>query len=243
VYLTEAGEEFLPSARQTVEDADLGKQRILDLQGIKSGTLNIGITYIFSLEITNVIQQFLRKYPNVHLKVYYNTAQELMLMLAKRKLDLVLSLKMPTNEETFEMTDLFETPLCAVCNKQHPLAKCKSISINDLKKYTIALPTEGVSAREQLNNIMQANGSFVTPRLEINDVNILLRIVENTQYITVLAKTTVERKKSLAAIPIVEQRGNMTATLLTIRGAYQKASSKAFLSLFREEQRIQQNGK
>lgn len=49
VFLTEAGNEFLPFAKQTVGDADLAVQRIQDLQGIRTGKLRIGITYSLSL--------------------------------------------------------------------------------------------------------------------------------------------------------------------------------------------------
>ena len=42
LYLTEAGQEFIPLAKQTIQDADLAKQRLLDLQGIRAGSLRVG---------------------------------------------------------------------------------------------------------------------------------------------------------------------------------------------------------
>ena len=41
VYLTEAGYEFLPFAKQTINDTEMGMQRLLDLQEIRKGTLRI----------------------------------------------------------------------------------------------------------------------------------------------------------------------------------------------------------
>ena len=44
VTLTEAGKAFLPFAIQTVELSEQGKQEIKDLQGLKKGSLRVGVS-------------------------------------------------------------------------------------------------------------------------------------------------------------------------------------------------------
>ncbi len=234
VFLTEAGNEFLPFAKQTVGDADLAVQRIQDLQGIRTGKLRIGITYSLSFGLAPIILRFMKEYPNIKLEVFYNTAQELLQMLKNRDLDFVLSFSMAVMDEQVEETDLYEVPLCAIVHIRHPLAFQKNISLKELKQYSLVLPSRGLSARSALNDLLQTNDLKLDPHLEMNDANILLQLVESSLYVTVLSKTTILGRPELRAIPIKEQQNGMMASVLTMKGAYQKASAEAFLKLFEE---------
>lgn len=234
VFLTEAGNEFLPFAKQTVGDADLAVQRIQDLQGIRTGKLRIGITYSLSFGLAPIILRFMKEYPNIKLEVFYNTAQELLQMLKNRDLDFVLSFSMAVMDEQVEETDLYEVPLCAIVHLRHPLAFQKNISLKELKQYSLVLPSRGLSARSALNDLLQTNDLKLDPHLEMNDANILLQLVESSLYVTVLSKTTILGRPELRAIPIKEQQNGMMASVLTMKGAYQKASAEAFLKLFEE---------
>lgn len=234
VFLTEAGNEFLPFAKQTVGDADLAVQRIQDLQGIRTGSLRIGITYSLSFGLAPIILRFMKEYPNIKLEVFYNTAQELLQMLKDRDLDFVLSFSMAVMDEQVEETDLYEVPLCAIVHLRHPLAFQKNISLKELKQYSLVLPSRGLSARSALNDLLQTNDLKLDPHLEMNDANILLQLVESSLYVTVLSKTTILGRPELRAIPIKEQQNGMMASVLTMKGAYQKASAEAFLKLFEE---------
>jgi LysR family cyn operon transcriptional activator len=235
VYLTEAGSEFLPYAKQTIKDTEMGMQRLLDLQDIRKGTLKIGITYSLSFGLASILLRFMREYPNIKIEVKYNTALELLEMLKSRDLDLVFSLKMRVQEELVEMSDLYEAPLCAIVHKRHVLAPRKEISIKELSQYSLVLPSKGLSARSALDEILKMHNSQLDPHLEMNDVNILLQLVESSIFTTILSQTTIIGKKELVAIPIAEQKNMMTASVLTLKGAYQKASAVAFLNYFKEE--------
>ena len=48
VALTEAGNELLPYAKETLYAAQTCKEHLRDLQQLLTGTLNIGVTYSFS---------------------------------------------------------------------------------------------------------------------------------------------------------------------------------------------------
>ena len=150
-----AGSEFLPYAKQTIKDTEMGMQRLLDLQDIRKGTLKIGITYSLSFGLASILLRFMREYPNIKIEVKYNTALELLEMLKSRDLDLVFSLKMRVQEELVEMSDLYEAPLCAIVHKRHVLAPRKEISIKEVSQYSLVLPSKGLSARSALDEILK----------------------------------------------------------------------------------------
>lgn len=234
VYLTEAGREFTPFARQTISDANLGKQRILDLQNIRTGSLRVAVTYSLSFGLSSIVLRFMEQYPNIRLEIVYSTASELLQMLKHREVDFVLSFK-SDNDEEIEVTDLYEIPLTVVVNKNHPLAQHKSISLQLLQQYPLVLPSEGLTARAILDKLLMDNNIEIEPHLEMNDANILLQLVESSTFATVLSQATTIGRSNLKAIPIVEQKEKMTASLLTLKGAYIKASAQAFISIIKED--------
>lgn len=234
VYLTEAGREFTPFARQTISDANLGKQRILDLQNIRTGSLRVAVTYSLSFGLSSIVLRFMEQYPNIRLEIVYSTASELLQMLKHREVDFVLSFK-SDNDEEIEVTDLYEIPLTVVVNKNHPLAQHESISLQLLQQYPLVLPSEGLTPRAILDKLLMDNNIEIEPHLEMNDANILLQLVESSTFATVLSQATTIGRSNLKAIPIVEQKEKMTASLLTLKGAYIKASAQAFISIIKED--------
>ena len=234
VYLTESGREFLPFAKQTTTDANLAIQKIRDLQGIRAGRLRIGLTYSLCFGLAPIILRYMKAYPEIRLEVIYNTASELLEMLKNRDLDFVLSLSESLHDEQIEVTDLFESRLCAVVNRRHPMSTRESVSLHDLKKLSLVLPSKGLIARSVLDGLLHASGVVFDPHLEMNDVNILLQLVQSSLYVTVLSSTTILGRNDLKAIPIIEQKSRMWASLLTLKGAFKNNASMAFMDLFEE---------
>ena len=234
LYLTEAGKEFVPFARQTVHDAELGKQRILDLQNIHTGTLRVGITHSLSFGLSSTVLYFMQEYLNIHLEIVSSTITDLLQMLKHRDIDFVLSFKFQDNEE-IEVTDLFEVPLCAVMSKQHPFAHKKKISLPELNTLSLVLPSKGLNARASLDILLEENHFTLEPHLEMNDANILLQLVESSLYVTVLSKAATIGRENIVAIPFTDQKHLMVASLLTLKGAYQKTSAKAFMKFFKDK--------
>ncbi|MCQ2958890.1 MAG: LysR substrate-binding domain-containing protein [Bacteroidales bacterium] len=235
LFLTEAGKEFVPFAKQTIQDAELGKQRLLDLQGLKTGSLRVGITYSLSFGLASILQRFIEEYPQIKLEIVYSTASELLEMLSSRDIDFVLSFKTIESEDAIEMTELFEVSLCAVVHYRHPMAFRKEISLKELQAYSLALPSKGLNARAMFDKLLHENDIVLEPRLEMNDANFLLQLVEKSMFATVLSQAAILGRKDLKAIPIKEQKEKMMASLLTLKGAYQKKSAKAFIRLYEEE--------
>lgn len=235
LYLTEAGKEFVPYARQTMIDAETGKQRLLDLQGLKTGALRVGITYSLSFGLSAIVLRFLKEYPKIRLEIVYHTVSDLLEMLKRRDIDFALSFKPSDSEDTIEVTDLFDVPLCVVVHYRHPLAYKKHVSLEELKAYSIVLPSPGLNARACLDKLMQQYNIILEPHLEMNDATILLQLVESSSYATVLSKATIVGRSELKAIPIQEQVEGMSASLLTVKGSYQKASAIAFIDMFKKE--------
>lgn len=231
IILTEAGEEFIPFAQKTIRDAEDGLQRLYDLQHVKTGTLRVGVTYSLSTVLTEGLLRFMKEYPGIKLEICYETVNSLLELLKGHKLDFVLSYK-PVNEMLeIDTISLFDNMLSAVVCRTHPLAERKKVSLSELKNYSLVLPSEELQARMMLDRLMENKDFKLTSQVELNETNILLQMVSTGNYVTVLSTSAVFGNRRFKAVPIDEPGNVMEASMLTLKGVYQKASAKEFIDI------------
>lgn len=233
IRLTEAGEEMLPFALRTIYDADTCTDRIHDLRELLTGTLNIGVTYSFSPILTESVILFMKMYPHIKLNIIYKPMGELMDLLAKRELDFVLAFKPTCPVENVESHILFQNCLSAVVCSTHPLASKKKVSLAELQKYDLALPSKGLQARNAFDSIVTSYDSFRI-HIELNEVNILLKLIRQTNFVTVLAEDSIYNERDVKAIPLDVPDNEMTGCVHILKDTYHKNSMKEFVRLLSE---------
>ena len=238
ISLTEAGEEFLPFAMRTIQDAEDGVQRLYDLQNVKTGTLRVGVTYSLSTVLTEGVIQFMRSFPGIRLEVCYKTVMELLTLLRERKLDLVLSYKPLFDAPDIEARPLFENTLAVVVDKDHHLAKNNKLHLSDLVSYNLVLPSVGLQARSMLDKLMEGRDFKLSSHLELNETNILLQMVATGCYVTILSTSAVFGNSRFKAIPLDEPGNVMQASLLSLQGSYQKASAREFIKILLDTEAV-----
>ena len=234
ISLTEAGEEFLPFARKTIQDAEDGVQRLYDLQHVKTGTLKIGVTYSLSTVLTEGVICFLKEFPGIKLEIIYKTVDELLELLRERKVDFVLSYKPLCEANDIDAMPLFENTLALVVSKEHPLAARKEIKLLELVGKPLLLPSKGLQARTMLDRLTEKEGIELHSSLELNETNILLQMVATGHYATILSTSAVFGKTRFKAIPLNESGNIMEASLLRLKDSYQKNAAKEFIDILVE---------
>ncbi len=233
VTLTEAAREMLPLALQTISSAQLCMNRISDISGLKTGTLDIGVTYSFSPILTETLIEFRKLYPDIKLNIFYKPMAELMDMLRSRSVDFVLAFKPSYAVEGVESHILFQNYLAAIVRAGHPLAEQDSITLQELEKYPLALPSRGLQARNAFDAI-----SHLCPRInikiELNEVNILLKIIRQTSLVSVLAEATIHKETGVKAIRLNFPNNEMAGCVHTLKDNYRKHSMQEFLRMLSE---------
>lgn len=234
ISLTEAGEEFLPFARKTIIDAEDGVQRLHDLQHVKTGTLKVGVTYSLSTVLTEGVISFMKAFPGIKLEIYYKTVDELLGLLKEHKVDFILSYKPLLEAPEIESMPLFENALALVVSKEHRLAGKKKIKLQDIQDCQLVLPSRGLQARMMLDHLLEGRDVKLQSRLELNETNILLQMVAQGHYATILSTSAVFGKNRFVAVPIDETGNVMEASLLTLKDSYQKNAAKEFIKILLE---------
>ena len=240
VSLTEAGKILLPYAILTIHSAETCFDRMQDLKDLLTGTLNIGVTYSFSPILTETLLTFMNKYPKVKLNIFYKPMADLMDMLRHRELDFVLAFKPSTRYEGIESHILFDNHLVAIVNVDHALANKKSVTMADLEHYDIALPATGLQARSAFDKLRSRYITELNIRIELNEVNILLKLIKQSELVTILSEATIHNEQGVKAIPIDLDGNEMEGCVHMLSNVYRKHSMQAFIRMLGESNAVRE---
>lgn len=230
VTLSEAGELILPHVRRVIYEAESCADRINDLNKLASGSLSIGVTYSFSPILTETLLLFMKQHPKIRLDIYYKPMNELMELLKERVVDFVLAFKPTRSIEGVESHILFQNYLAAIVSEHHPLASKERVTVAELRTYDLALPSKGLQARNTFDNIISAHDPLRV-RIELNEVNILLKLIRQSMLVTVLAEATIHNETGVKAVPLDIPENEMAGCVHILKDTYRKKSMQEFIRM------------
>lgn len=240
VTLTEAGQHLRYYAERAVHAVDDCTQRIEDLRKMLTGELDIGVTFSFNTIAHETLLDFLKRYPQVKLNIYYKPMSELLALLKQRKLDLVLAFKPSVPDDRIESRPLFVNHLAAIARTDHPLMQQHAVRLEDLRNYSLVLPAQGLQARHTLDQLLAAHEMTLRAAVEINNVNQLLGIVRESNYVTILSESTILHERGLRSVRLISKGNDMEGCIHLLRNAYLKRSAQEFIRMLGESNSVHQ---
>ena len=240
VVLSEAGERLLPYAKQTLQSAEACVDHVRDLKEMLSGSLNIGITYSFAPILTETVKDFIKLYPNVKLNIWYKTMEELMTMLRKKELDFVLAFKPSVPYAEIESHILFDNHLSVIMSRNHPLAFEKSLPLEEILPYSIAMPSKGMQARNAFDRFCPGAFGKLNVRVELNDVNTLLELVRGSSLLTVLSDATIHQFDGLTAVPLEMENNQMEGCVHMLAKSYRKRAAEESIRILNDSEAVRE---
>lgn len=234
VALTESGQELLPYARQVLKGVSDCYDRIADLKGLLCGELNVGLTYTLEPYVRETMLQFMKTYPKVQLNAHYKNLGELLRKLRTGEIDIMLSM-MPTSPHDFcESIPLLEYRLAAVMRKTHPLADKKELTFNDLRHQNLILPEKGLRDRNAIESFIHTETGDLNIRSLVNNTNAILNLLQESNFISILAENVIASRANLCTIPIQELTKPVRVYAHFNRDTGRKHSADVFVELLRE---------
>ena len=234
VTFSDYGEQFYPCAVQVLEEAKAGAERIQDVKDLKVGRLSVGATYSFGPLLKQTVLDYYRLYPHIRLDLLITSKEDLQQKLLDRELDVALTYKSPLGEDHIESHLLFRSRLCLVGRIGELKGVGKTVSVQDLTRFPLALPSKGLQARDTLEDVLFAQNVNLDIRLEINSVRSLLDLVGSSPLVTILSEEAIHQVTGFEAVPIDHPDGRMDGCYHYLKGAYHKTAAQKFVELLRE---------
>lgn len=189
VLPTEAGREVIEQARVVVREAAQLRQIAQQSQTATHGELRIGIIptvapYLLPLFLAG----FLKKYPDVKLKVLEQTTENLLQQLAAEKLDVAI-MATPEGVSGYAMRPLYHEEFKVYVSDGEKSLKKKYVLPEDIDVNRLWLLEEGHCLRSQVLNLCEIQKTqAVAHRLdyETGSIESLLKITELNGGITII---------------------------------------------------------
>lgn len=178
VVLTEAGHTLLPRAQQLLSDMADARRAIDNLSGEVSGVLRIGSSHHIGLHrLPSVLKHYTKRYPKVELDLSFVDSEAAWQQVLKGELELGLLTLPPTPDPRLLHKVIWPDPLEFIAAPEHPLAKQKNITLEQLTEYDALLPSANTFTRNIVEELFAERQLSLSVSLATNYLETLYMMV------------------------------------------------------------------
>ncbi len=163
VSMTPLGEQIVRQAQQVIEQAQAIKEIAKRGQDPVAGPLRVGVIYtIGPYLLPDLVKQAIEHVPQMPLVLQENFTARLLEMLRTGELDCAI-LAEPFPDTGLAVAPLYDEPFQIAVPANHPLARRKSISAEELKQETMLLLGTGHCFRDHVLEVCPEYARFASP--------------------------------------------------------------------------------
>ncbi len=160
---------------------------LLKNHGVITGTLRIGThDSLCSYFLPEVVEQFGKRCPNVKLFIRQVDVNQMYNAVNQNLVDALLCIEEPQYREEWEIDAITTVKTCFIAAPNHPLAKKRKCSLEEVLSHPLVLTEKGLSYRDELDRIAIKNGLEVSPTMEIDSTTLLMKLVATGNYVSYL---------------------------------------------------------
>ena len=147
VRLTPAGRVLFAYAERLLKLRDESLLAVADQDAVPRGTLAIGANEATCLYVLpDVFAEYCRRYPSVQMSIYRNFSYKIVEKLENGALDVGI-VTLPIKSSSLKVQSIFRDRLMMIVSPQNPLAKQKSVSVNEVITQPLIIPKTGYTRR------------------------------------------------------------------------------------------------
>ncbi|AQQ71123.1 HTH-type transcriptional activator CmpR [Limihaloglobus sulfuriphilus] len=230
--LTRYGKTFYEAAKQIVEIYDTAVSEIKAAES--DPPVLLGTIYSIGIHsVSGFIQKFMKRHPDMKIKIEYLEAKSIYEMISSDMLDIGL-VAVPEAGKNYQVYPFISERMVFVCSPSNPLAREKSINVNSIAQQDFIAFEKDVPTRRLIDNIMSNYGVTLEIKHEFTNVEMLKRSIEIDAGVSILPEITVDKEVhtgTLKAIPINSDAFLRPSGIVVKRGKKLSKSAAAFLQL------------
>ncbi|MGW7243732.1 LysR family transcriptional regulator [Streptomyces sp. NPDC054804] len=231
VWLTPAGEAFLPAARQALEAAERARAEVAAATGEIRGKLTVGsIPTVAAVDLPSVIRDYRRRYPQVRFSLRAGSSEALVEQVREGTLDAAfLGVPPGFRPQGVRDKELGHGHHVAVVAPGHPLATQHEVDLRRLADEVFVDFADGSAARAQSDQAFAAAGLRREVAFEVSGVELMVRMVRHGLGIALLPAAFTAELHGLRCVPITD--GPIRVERLIWRRFTPSPAASAFLAL------------
>ena len=232
MVLTDAGEVLYDFADKIFQMESQAEESLRDFQQRRSGRLRIHASESFgAYYLPFIINNFRKKYPNIHISVNIFPNQEVIENTIKLENDLGF-ISYPFEHKKLVVQEVLEDRLVLITPPSHPFSRLKVLDPQKLDGQSIIMHEKGSATREIVDAFIRRNSLSVSIALELSNNEAIKRAVEEGSGVSLISEHVVKeevKRKKLKTIPLTDPTMKRKFYLIHHKDKYLSHSLQMFL--------------
>ncbi len=193
IRITEHGQELLGYAGQIVKTSQEALQIGKGERKQIDGTLRLGVADTMpESRVAEWIHHYRQTYQGVHLRVQSTDSQTLMRMLLHNEIDLMMIMDYRIQDAALIHACDWQEPVHFFAVPEHPLCGKQDLALGDILRHDLIRGNPAVSYEKNLEAAMAEAGLTADRLMEIENLNLAIRLVRMGDGITLLPDVLVQ---------------------------------------------------
>ncbi|WP_296653865.1 LysR substrate-binding domain-containing protein [Thiobacillus sp. 63-78] len=202
IFLTEAGREVLHASQAITARLDDLQHNLAQLQSVDSGRLNLAVTTTVNAVVTGILARFRGRHPGVSIHLDVSNRESVLNQLATNRIDLAIMGQVPDGLD-LEAIRFMDNPLVVIAPPDHPLARRKKVSIDDLATEPFLVREAGSGTRGAMARFFDARGLALRTSMEMSSNEAIKQAVQAGLGLGILSLQTLEQELTLQRLAVL----------------------------------------
>ncbi|MGB9669954.1 MAG: LysR family transcriptional regulator [Halothiobacillaceae bacterium] len=205
VTLTDVGQVVYEVAERIFELYDEMERRVREMTGEMGGSLNIGASMTIAENmLPSLLGKFKKKHPDLNVRLKVGNTESIVSMVEHNVIDLAIVEGTVSNKNLL-VEHCRSDELVVIMPPDHPLAKHKSLTVDQLMPYQFICREEGSGTREAILNYLSEQGypDGWTVCMELGSPEAIKGAVEAGMGLSVMSKVGITKELNLGMLTAV----------------------------------------
>lgn len=233
--LTEAGAEVLRLAEEVLQKIESIRSIGDEFQRESSGVLTIATTHTQARYVLpDIIPGFLKKYPDVQLRIHQGNPVQISEMVIHGDADLAIATEAIGEYESLLMLPVYRWNRCVIAPVEHPLMQIKKLKLKAIAEYPVVTYDFAFTGRSAINKAFEDAGLKANVVLTALDSDVIKHYVKLGLGVGILAKMAFDPvlDKSLKCSDVSHLFEDSITSIGIRRGAYLRGFTYDFIEMF-----------
>jgi len=206
LHTTAVGDEVYNTSKNILSSMASLSNSAAELEGVVKGPLRLAVITTAKYFMPHLLGAFISQYPEVQPVLKVTNRSRVLERLKSNEDDLLIMGQVP-DELSVEAHPFIDNELVVVSNPQHPLVKCKNISLEDLSKERFLVRESGSGTRLAIDRLFDEQDLKVQPYMELGSSEAIKQAVMAGLGISVLSRHNLRLELAGEHIAILDVKG------------------------------------
>ncbi len=158
VSLTEMGEEFLPLAKNVVQDADSAVRHMQNLASLTRGQVSVAaFPSVSANQLPPLIVEYRKKFPGITVRIRDGIWDSIIEDVRSGTADFGIA-SAPADSEKFDFQHLYDDRVMLIAPEDHPWRNRKGVTWADIGNEEIVLLSDNTGVRQSIDHALVSTG-------------------------------------------------------------------------------------